>query len=69
VGSLYYLFYALGKGLQGEVGELIAWITLSTVVMSVVIHGISSTPIMNLYERHIERRRDRLKEALVEDID
>jgi sodium/hydrogen antiporter len=70
IGSLYYLFYALGEGLQGDVGELIAWVTLGTVVISVVIHGVSATPVMNWYERHIESRRDRLKAALVaEDVD
>jgi NhaP-type Na+/H+ or K+/H+ antiporter len=57
VGSLYYLFYALGKGLKGELGEQIAWITYITVVISVVVHGISSTPLMNWYERHIKGGR------------
>ncbi|MGI0485013.1 cation:proton antiporter [Pantanalinema rosaneae CENA516] len=64
VGSLYYLFYALGEGLQGEVGERIAWITLITIVISVVIHGISSTPLMNWYERSIERRQQRIKQLI-----
>ncbi len=50
VGSLYYLSYALGEGLQGEVGEKIAWITFLTVVASVILHGISTTPLMNWYE-------------------
>jgi NhaP-type Na+/H+ or K+/H+ antiporter len=56
VGSLYYLFYAFGKGLKGELGEQIAWITLTTIALSVIIHGITSTPIMNWYERQIEKR-------------
>ncbi|MBM0742354.1 sodium:proton antiporter [Phormidium sp. CLA17] len=63
VGSLYYLAYALGSGLKGEVGEQIAWITFITVIVSVLIHGISSTPLMNRYERHIERRKKRALEA------
>ncbi|WP_017298693.1 cation:proton antiporter [Nodosilinea nodulosa] len=54
VGSLYYLTYALGQGLQQETGELIAWLTLITVASSVALHGISSTPLMGWYERHIE---------------
>jgi NhaP-type Na+/H+ or K+/H+ antiporter len=57
VGSLYYLSYALGESLQGELGERIAWITYITVVISVIVHGISSTPLMNWYERRIKRRR------------
>jgi NhaP-type Na+/H+ or K+/H+ antiporter len=51
VGSLYYLTYALGEGLQGETGEMIAWITYLTIIFSVVVHGISSTPLMNWHER------------------
>ncbi|MBE9112401.1 sodium:proton antiporter [Nodosilinea sp. LEGE 07298] len=54
VGSLYYLTYALGQGLEGETGELIAWLTLITVTVSVALHGITSTPIMQWYERHVE---------------
>lgn len=54
VGSLYYLAYALGEGLKGDIGEQIAWITFVTIVLSVILHGISSTPLMNWYERHIE---------------
>lgn len=52
VGSLYYLAYALSKGLQGETGEEIAWIVYLTVVISVVIHGVTSTPLMNWYDKH-----------------
>ncbi len=59
VGSLYYLAYALGSGLKGEIGEQIAWITFITVIISVVLHGITSTPLMNRYERHVERRKQR----------
>lgn len=54
VGSLYYLTYAFGKGLKGELGERIAWITYITVVISVIVHGISATPLINWYERHIK---------------
>ncbi len=54
VGSLYYLTYALGKGLKGEVAEQIAWIIYITMVISVFIHGITSTPLMNWYERNIK---------------
>lgn len=67
VGSLYYLFYAMGGGLQGDVAEMIAWITLGTVVLSILIHGTSATPVMKWYERRIERKRDRLKQALTQE--
>jgi sodium/hydrogen antiporter len=67
VGSLYYLFYAMGGGLQGDVAEMIAWITLGIVVFSILVHGISATPVMNWYERRTQRQRDRLKQALIEE--
>jgi NhaP-type Na+/H+ or K+/H+ antiporter len=57
VGSLYYMAYALGSGLRGELGEQFAWIVFSTVVLSVVIHGTTSTPLMNWYERYRDRRK------------
>jgi sodium/hydrogen antiporter len=57
VGSLYYLFYALGEGLKDELGEQIAWITFITIALSVIVHGISSTPIMNWYERQLVARK------------
>ncbi len=59
VGSLYYLFYAFGEGLQktGETGEQIAWITYLTIVASVVLHGTSATPLMNWYERKFRGKK------------
>lgn len=54
VGSLYYLSYALSKNLQVDLGERIAWITYITVVLSIIIHGISATPLMNWYKQKSE---------------
>jgi sodium/hydrogen antiporter len=51
VGSIYYLSYALGEGLKDELGEQIAWITFVTIVISVVLHGVTATPLMNWYDR------------------
>ncbi|BAU63881.1 Sodium/hydrogen exchanger [Stanieria sp. NIES-3757] len=50
IGSIYYLTYALGKGISGNTAEQIAWITFTVIVISVVIHGISALPLMNWYE-------------------
>ncbi|PHJ60342.1 sodium:proton exchanger [Nostoc linckia z18] len=55
VGSLYYLAYAFGKGLEGEVAEQISWITYTTIVISVIVHGISATPLMQWYEKRIAK--------------
>jgi NhaP-type Na+/H+ or K+/H+ antiporter len=64
VGSLYYLFYAFGEGLQGELAEQIAWITYITVIISIFLHGISSTPLMNWYEKYMKRRQKELNKAI-----
>ncbi|MBD2180770.1 cation:proton antiporter [Aerosakkonema funiforme] len=61
VGSIYYLCYAFGNGLKNELGEQIAWITYITIVISVVLHGISATPLMNWYEDNIKSRRQNVK--------
>lgn len=65
VGSLYYLSYALGENLRGELGEQIAWITYTTVVVSVIVHGFSSTPLMNWYE-NIKGRKGKQVPSLEE---
>jgi len=54
VGSLYYLAYALSKNLQVDLGERITWMTYITVITSIVIHGISATPLMNWYKQKSE---------------
>lgn len=64
VGSIYYLCYSLGEGLRGDIGEQLAWITFITIVISVILHGISATPLMNWYERWLERRREQLAAAI-----
>lgn len=57
VGSIYYLSYAFAHGLKGTSGEQIAWITYITIVLSVVLHGTSTTPLMNAYNKHIGSRK------------
>ena len=51
VGSLYYLTYALQHGVGGNVAERLTGLTLITIAASVAAHGLSVTPLMNLYER------------------
>lgn len=60
VGSLYYLSYVFGEGLKGEIGEQIAWITYITIALSVIIHGISSTPLMSWYDNFLKKRKTNL---------
>lgn len=56
IGSLYYLMYAINKGLDPELADMLTALTLSVVVTSVVVHGISVTPLMAAYERRAKRK-------------
>ena len=55
VGSLYYLTYAIPARLEGEAAQRITALTLTTVAASIVLHGVSVTPLMRLYGREAER--------------
>ncbi len=65
VGSLYYLFYSLGEGLKAEVGEQVAWITIIVVVMSILLHGMTSTPLMRWYNQQMSIRRSPIARRMV----
>ena len=52
IGSLYYLFYALGHGLEEPLARRLVPFVLTVVAISIVVHGISVTPLMQRYERH-----------------
>jgi NhaP-type Na+/H+ or K+/H+ antiporter len=56
VGSVYYLSFAISKGLPHDHARLLAALTLSTILCSIILHGVSVTPLMKLYER-LRRRR------------
>jgi len=49
VGSVYYLAYALSHGGGGAAARMIADTTLVVVAASIVVHGVSVTPLMQLY--------------------
>ncbi len=59
IGSIYYLMYAINHGLPRTLAEQITALTLATVVVSIVLHGISVTPLMNLYVQRKARRAPR----------
>lgn len=59
IGTLYYLAYAFDAGVAGRdpaEADLLVDLALATITVSVVVHGISATPLMNWYA---ERRRRR----------
>jgi hypothetical protein len=51
IGSLYYVAYALTHGVAGDVGATLVATTLAAVATSIVVHGVSVTPLMARYER------------------
>jgi NhaP-type Na+/H+ or K+/H+ antiporter len=51
IGSFYYLFYALNHDLPASVASLCTDITLSVVALSILVHGISTQPMLARYEQ------------------
>ena len=59
IGSIYYVMYAINHGLPQTLAEEIMAYTLITVAVSIVLHGISVTPLMDRYARRKTRRAGR----------
>ena len=51
IGSLYYLMYAIQHGLEPPIAVTLVSVVLITVTLSIVLHGITVTPLMRLYSR------------------
>jgi NhaP-type Na+/H+ or K+/H+ antiporter len=49
IGSIYYLMYAITHGVSEETARLLTGLTLAAVASSVVVHGVSVTPLMRRY--------------------
>jgi NhaP-type Na+/H+ or K+/H+ antiporter len=49
IGSIYYLMYAITHGVSEEIARLLMGLTLAVVATSVVVHGVSVTPLMRRY--------------------
>jgi len=56
IGSIYYLYYALKHPIASPVAKTLFDLTLIAVAVSVVLHGISVTPLMQRYSRTREAR-------------
>jgi sodium/hydrogen antiporter len=46
VGSVYYLMFAINHGLPNAVAGQLTGLVLTVVAVSIVVHGISVTPLM-----------------------
>jgi NhaP-type Na+/H+ or K+/H+ antiporter len=49
IGSLYYLMFAIGMGVEPGVSIQLVSVTLWVIASSIVVHGISVTPLMRWY--------------------
>lgn len=64
IGSLYYILYAVEHGLREGIAERMVAITLTVIAVSVVVHGVSVTPLMGWYGKraeHLEQASDGAK--------
>jgi hypothetical protein len=53
IGSLYYLAFATPRLPSGARGSSLGALVLSTVAVSVVVHGLTAQSLMSWYERRI----------------
>lgn len=56
IGSLYYLMYSIGYGIDSDIAKQLISLTFWVTAVSVVIHGISVTPLMSWYQSKATKR-------------
>ncbi len=54
IGSVYYLMFAISHGLDTRLASTLTALTLGVVVASIVVHGVSVTPLMKRYRERSE---------------
>jgi NhaP-type Na+/H+ or K+/H+ antiporter len=61
VGSLFYLALVIDSGISPKLSTVLVNATLPAIAMSIVLHGVSATPLMAMYRRRsvLQRRRKR----------
>ena len=57
IGSMYYLMYAITHDLHPAIAQRLLAITLAVIVVSMLVHGISVTPLMRRYEKRKAAKR------------
>jgi NhaP-type Na+/H+ or K+/H+ antiporter len=53
IGSLYYLGYTLRHGAGGSAADDVTNLVVSVIALSVIVHGVTSTPLLARYERSL----------------
>ncbi|MEP6503437.1 MAG: cation:proton antiporter, partial [Betaproteobacteria bacterium] len=60
VGSLFYLALVIDSGIAPALARDLVNATLPAIALSILLHGVSATPLMRLYrERRVMRKRQR----------
>ena len=61
IGSLFYLAYVIDAGIAPGLANDLVNATLPAIAISIVLHGVSATPLMALYRRRrvLQRREKR----------
>jgi NhaP-type Na+/H+ or K+/H+ antiporter len=60
VGSLFYLALVVDSGMDAGIARQLVDATLPAIALSILLHGISATPLMGWYQRrHVLQRRER----------
>ncbi|HEY9029439.1 MAG TPA: cation:proton antiporter [Burkholderiaceae bacterium] len=64
VGSLFYLALVIDSGLSPTLAADLMNATLPAIALSILLHGMSATPLMALYRRRrVQQRRDKRRIA------
>jgi sodium/hydrogen antiporter len=58
IGSIYYLMFAINAGLPDDLAEPLTALVLTTVGLSIFVHGVSVTPLLTYYNRLTGRQSD-----------
>lgn len=51
IGSIFYLMLALNRGVPRELSQQLISLTLLTVAVSIIVHGLTVQPLMRWYDR------------------
>ncbi|MCG6155040.1 cation:proton antiporter [Rubinisphaera margarita] len=63
IGSIYYLTYAIEHGFHSPPVETVVNLAFATIATSILVHGITVTPLMNFYSRHTDEDQSSPEEA------
>ena len=55
IGSLYYLFYAIEHDVPEQTARELIALVFPIIAISIVVHGLSVTPLANLYDKRKEK--------------